>query len=268
MLTLEKWISTLAQLPTYDPRVSEWTALEIVRQLIASVQIFPKGRLETLDELHPSNILIPVSWLAPEPPSTFALPRWTWESWKQMVRSDTFNVQVVRRPISDFRRHLTEETSPDAEYLWLNRLRGVGLLLLGLCCRDFALPSAWNIRGAERDVTRYVRSRLENATISSRTQGIIEAALLSRSAETAFIIVNPRLFFGTRTMEVVNDTRTDPPLIASVQMLLGEISDAQAVLAERQISVLNHAARQLIPMNIFQLTRSAVSLDGSVDDIE
>jgi hypothetical protein len=109
---------------------------------------------------------------------------------------------------------------------------------------------------------------LENATISSRTQGIIEAALLSRSAETAFILFNPRMFFGNRPMQAVNDTRTDPPLIANVQTLLHELSIAQSVLAGRQISVLDHAARQLIPMNVFQLTRSAVPLDGLVDDTE
>jgi hypothetical protein len=270
LLTLETWISALTQLPTYDPRAGEWTALEIVRQLVAKVEIFPTGRLETLDELHPTNILIPKSWFGPKPPSAFALPRWTWESWKQIVRTGTSNVQVVKRPISDFRRHLAIEavSQDDGDDLWLNRLRGVGLLLLGLCCRDFALPSAWNIRGAERDVTGYVKGRLESATISSRTQGIIEAALLSRSAETAFILRNPRLFFGTRAMEAVNDTRADPPLIANVRMLLEEISIAQEVLAGRQISVLNHAARQLIPMNVFQLTRSAVPLDGLGDDTQ
>jgi hypothetical protein len=37
MLTLEDWVSELAKFPTYDPRVGEWTALEIVRQLVSSV---------------------------------------------------------------------------------------------------------------------------------------------------------------------------------------------------------------------------------------
>jgi hypothetical protein len=140
MLTLERWVLELAAFPTHDPRVGEWTALEIVRQLVSSVEVFPTGRLEILDRLHPSNVLVPVSWLLSQPLGEAALPRWTWESWKQAVRSGAPNVQLVPRPLSDYRRQLRVRADTDSEYLWLNRLRGIGLLLLGLCCRDFALP--------------------------------------------------------------------------------------------------------------------------------
>jgi len=268
-LSLEDWVSLIRELPSDDPRVGEWTALEIIRQLVASVEIFPTGRLETLDELHPSNVMVPASWREPKPPGNFTFPRWTWESWKQITRQKVSSVAIVKSPISDFRRDLTDlDLDSDPEHLWLKRLRGIGLLLLGLCSRNLALPAAWNIRGAERDVGRYVRARLEEATISSRTQGIIEAALLSRSIETALIRFNPKMFFGFRKSETVNDTATDPPLISDVQTLLNEIRTAQIVLERRQISVLHHAPRQLVPMNVFQLTRVATPLDMFPDDQE
>jgi hypothetical protein len=267
-ISLDSWVSAIAAFSDEDPRLGEWTALEIVRQLVSLVEVFQTGRLEILDELHPSNVLVPASWLEDRPPGTFTLPRWTWESWRQKVHEkDGRNIGVVKVPISDFRRDLTDGNR-DLEHTWLSRLRGIGLLLLGLCCRDFSLPSAWNIRGAERDVGRYVRARLEDATISSRTQGIIEASLLSRSAETALIRFNPQMFFGSRKTLSVNDTATDPPFIIDVKSLLHEISAAQSVLQKTQISVLNHAPRQLVPMSVYQLTRLAVPLNSFPDDAE
>ncbi|MDB5617039.1 hypothetical protein [Tardiphaga sp.] len=268
-VTLDDWLSSLSTLQPDDPRSGEWTALEIVRQLVSTVQIFPTGRIELLDELNPTNILLPKEWLAPNPPSNFTLRRWTWESWKQVVRQGEPNVTTVRYPISDFRRDLAE-TPLDREQnqQWLNRLRGVGLLLLGLCCQDFRLPASWNIRGSERDIGRFVKKRLEDATISSGTQGIIEAALLSRSAETALIRFYPQLFLGSRILDRVNDTASDPPLITDVAKLHSEILTSQETLERGQISVLNHAPRQLIPMNVFQLTRLTVSLDAESEDPE
>ncbi len=267
--SLEDWVVLITELPSDDPRGGEWTALEIIRQLVASVEIFPTGKLEILDELHPSNIMVPTSWREPNPPGKFTFPRWTWESWRQIVREKAPSVAIVKSPISDFRRDLTESNPDlDPDHLWLRRLRGIGLLLLGLCSRNLALPAAWNIRGAERDVGKFVRARLEEATISSRTQSIIEAALLSRSVETALIRFNPQIFFGSRKSETVNDTATDPPLISDIQALLKEIGTAQVVLERRQISVLHHAPRQLVPMNVFQLTRVATPLDMFPDDQE
>src|SRR4051812_36247527 len=88
---------------------------------------------------------------------------------------------------ANYRRHPIEEQTTDSEQLWRVRLRGVGLLLFGLCRRDFALPSSWNVRGLERDVIGYVKSQLEETAISSCTQAIVEAAVLPRNAETALM---------------------------------------------------------------------------------
>ncbi|MGY3486912.1 putative amidohydrolase [Bradyrhizobium sp. USDA 4011] len=95
-ISLESWLSSIATFSVEDPRIGEWTALEIVRQLVALVEVFPTGRLEILDELHPSNVLIPASWLEERPSGSFTLPLWTWESWRQKVRENNgLNVGVV-----------------------------------------------------------------------------------------------------------------------------------------------------------------------------
>jgi hypothetical protein len=266
MVTLEVWVSNLAELSPYDPRVGEWSALEVVRQLLASVRAFPTGSLDDLDDLHPSNILVPKTWLALRPPDDFSHTLWTWESWKQIARAHSPSVEVTKSPIADYRRQSGTSRPREPEYLWLNRLRATGLLLLGLSCRNFTLPSAWNVRGSERDIGYYVKSKLENIPISSRTQAIIEAALLPRSAETSIIRHNPWAFFGARASQIINDTRTDPPLIPDIMSLLDEILMAQKVLESSQISVLNHAARQLVPMNVVQLMGVAVPMFDTEDD--
>jgi hypothetical protein len=254
-ISLLQWVSHLKTLSPYDPRVSEWSALEIVRQLALTVQQFGQGKLDDLNNLHPSNIIVPRKWLEPNPSGVLPHLRWTWESWKQVAKSGA--IRITKNKIEDYRRHPIEGEANDPEYLWRARLRGVGLLLFGLCRRDFGLPSLWNVRGLERDVAGYIRYQLEETAISSRTQAIIESAVLPRSAETALMVRNLWAFFGNRLVTTINDTATDPPDIVDVQALVKNLEVAQEILGRNQISVLNHAARQLIPMNAVQLTKVA-----------
>ena len=243
----------------YDPRRSEWTALELLRQLLMKVRTFPDGKLEDLDHLHPANLLLSRKWMEPTPPPELHQGRWTWESWKHVVRATSDPVSLVRRKIIDFRRSPSSITE-DPEQLWDARLRGCGLLLLGLTDLDFRLPSLWNVRGLERDFAGYARSQLEQVPLSSRSLAIVEAALLPRSIETRFMMLFSWAFFGAKTPDVINDTTTDPPLIRDVEALLQMVVASQTVLERNQISVLHHAPRQLIPMNVIQMINSAIEL--------
>lgn len=253
--SLLEWTALLKSLSPYDPRVGEWSALEIVRQLATSVESFGTGTIAILDQLHPSNVVLPRAWMTSGPPADSAYQHWTWESWKQVAKRGP--VTVVKHKIQDYRRNPHGWGSADQDQLWRNRLRGVGLLLIGLCRRDFELPASWNVRGMERDITSLIKSQLEDATISSHTQAIIEAAVLPRSTETSLMIRNFWAFFGARAVTEINDTATDPPEISDIRDLIKQIEISQSILRDNQISVLNHAARQLVPMNAVQLTRVA-----------
>lgn len=266
-VSLESWIVRLSADSTgpHDPRRSEWTALEVLRQLLAAIGTFPGPEATVLDNLHPSNILIPKAWLDPPPPGQS--PDWTWDTWRYAVRTPKRSVAVVRNPVLDYRRRsLRDEAVLSASRDWQSRLRGCGLLLVGLLAQDFRLPVLWNVRGLERDVAGFVRAMLEEVPASSKTHAIIEAALLPRSNETALMRFDPWVFFGDRTVQTINDTRMDPPMITGVDELLKAIMDAQATLEARQISVLDHAPRQLIPLNVLQLVGAAVEMpDAEVD---
>lgn len=260
-VTAQEWITSVRTLTPYDPRVGEWTALEIIRQLLESVRRFPEGSLKQLDHLHPSNLLLPMTWLADKPPVQFAQSSWTWEAWRQVARDPARTVKLTRSTIKDYRRHPTAiwPLEPEA---WRGRLRAIGLLLLGLVRADFRLPAIWNVRGLERDVTTFVKKELEETALSSRSQAILEASLLPRSAETAIMRLNAWAFFGDPETPRINDTTTDPPDIPDLESLLAEIASAQSILQVKQISVLNHAPRQLIPMNVVQLGGTAVDIVG------
>ena len=265
-VTLLQWVSYLRSRPHYDPRSGEWSALEIIRQLAKAVQRFDGGTLADLDQLHPSNVLVPRVWTVPQPPTDESVQKWTWESWKQFARRGA--VKVVKNKIDDYRRSPLEGGGPeDVERLWRSRLRGVGLLLFGLCRHDFSLPAFWNVRGMERNVAGLVRSHLEEATVSSCTQTIIEAAVLPRSVETALMVRNFWAFFGIRSEVTINDTATDPPNIVDIQELVSQVQRAQSILEQNQISVMNYASRQLVPMNAVQLTRAA-TVPIQVEDAE
>ncbi|RWN27574.1 RNA-directed DNA polymerase [Mesorhizobium sp.] len=264
MISLENWVGRLGVIgiSNHDPRRSEWTALEILRQLLASITTFDSLEEAALDELHPSNVLLPRRWL--EPPPAGQPKGWTWETWRYAVRTPALSVKVVRYPIADYRRQPLGDLDPtDTQAQWRARLRGCGLLLLGLIAQDFRLPASWNVRGLERDIASFVRATLEQVPMSSLTHAIIEAALLPRSVETAIMRSAPWAFFGARTVRTINDTRADPPLISGVDELLDAIKDAQSTLEVRQISVLDNAPRQLLPMNVLQLTGAAVEMLGA-----
>lgn len=256
------WLNSLVARDPYDPRASEWTALEILRQLLKRIREFPGLEITVLDELHPANVLLPRAWLSEAPaPGIFVEARWTWETWKHVASSAKPGISLTRFPIQDFRRQPpTTIDDNDTHARWRARLRGCGLLLLGLVKRDFRLPAAWNVRGLERDTARFVKASLEEIPLSSHSHAIIEAALLPRSAETAVMRMDPWAFFGDQNVTSINDTTTDPPLILDVEGLSEAIVNAQRTLASGQISVLDHAPRQLIPMNVIQLVGAAVDL--------
>ncbi|MBX7532639.1 RNA-directed DNA polymerase [Qipengyuania sp. 1XM1-15A] len=258
-LSLIEWTAALEDLSRSDPRVSEWTALEIMRLLLDKTTSFGDGSIADLDELHPSNILLPSAWLQLPPQEEAGLVgQWTWTAWHSFARRA--QIEIVTNKIEDYRRQPLFGTDLSPVERWTYQLRGCGLLLLGLITRDFSLPAYWNVPGLERDITSFVRHCLEESIISSRSQSIIEAATLPRSVETRMIQNAPWAFFGNRASDIINDTRSDPPLLRDIAALKDAIVEAQQVLERNQLTVLNHAPRQLVPMNIIQLSKNAVEI--------
>jgi hypothetical protein len=262
MISIEDWIRATRSFDSSDPRGSEWTALELLRMIVTTTKKFGVS-LSRLDNLHPANVFVPKSWLSKSGASTRA--GWTWEAWKSEVAKSEDLISFSETPLVDYRlSHEGTESMAD----WDRQFRSCGLLLFSLLRKEFSLPAFWNVRGNQRDVAGFLKRELEEMVISSKTLDIVESALMPRSAETRIIVRFPQMFLGLEIPSgdrELKGTSTEPPVIRGPEELLPFIESAQLELSQLQISVLDHAPRQLVPMHVIQLTRTSVEVEVAAD---
>ena len=245
--TLLAWTTFARLQQPNDPRRSEWTALEIVRQVLGRFAEIGGPDIDELDRLHPENVLIDPSWLEP-PASALTNGRLTWDGWRTVTRA-----RPVRLHASGLEDYRYRELIGGNDRRWERRLRPIGQLLWGILRRDFHLPPAWNIRGQERSLVELVAWDLERLPISSFTLKILQACLLPRSVETAFVLDFPSLF-GNMRRKAADDAQFDRPIRSSV-MLDALLARAQDVLTRHQMTVLEYEPRQLIPVRLQHVGR-------------
>ncbi len=267
-ITLTEWTRFLSQeLSPFDPRRSEWTALEIVRQLVSPIVNELSVHQTRLDLLHPNNVLVPNEWRSAFP-SDRERARVSWEEWRHFANPNS-SAQITLRPsatsVKDY-RYFAHTQGGRKLNEWERRLTGVGRLLLDQLRLNHKAPRIWNIRGNEQvfplPQTRWIRS----LAISSLTLQIVEGCLGTRRAETRSITRNPSLF-GWIDGQAPNDADFDTPLLMGPNELLNAIASAQQVLVANQLAVSMNQPRQLIP---FRLTDFAAGTredeEGDADD--
>ena len=240
-MTLDEWAAwtaSRAESRPYDPRVAEWTALQIVSRIALALSNITT--LPTDYPVHPANFLVPRSWTKTKDDPL------TWERWRTTIGQR--GAVVLRRK---FRIHDSRfcRVFAAGELLEVDRepVRGLGLLLLGLLRRSFEWPAAWNPSGHQQAWAGIARTLTSTVACSSWTAAIIEACVVLRVRET---LLFPKLHDHTAT-----DTRFDPPQIDTIRELRQAINRAAEVLKTYQLSALNHEPRQLVPISLKQLTR-------------
>lgn len=249
-LSLVEWTEKAAVMESSDPRRSEWTALEIVRQIVEPI-FEPEGPdIDYLDRLHPEDVGIPLEWLPADwrtlPEATDSANMITWETWQSLTR----RIRIAHSPgMRDYRYHEVLVSVDDRA--WPRRLRALGQILWGILRQSFVLPAAWNIRGQERSLVEIVAQDIERLPISSFTISILRACLLPRSRETSMLTQFPMLF-GNAKGQSADDTEFDQS-IDSPGTLLAQIKQAQDILQKSQMTVLEHEPRQLIPVRLRQM---------------
>ncbi|WP_153002749.1 RNA-directed DNA polymerase [Sphingomonas endophytica] len=246
-VSLYGWIDALRGASVHDPRLTEWTALTLVRRLLEQT-IDPVQPLEVARRLHPANVRVPDAWADPEPD----LIKRTWEGWKAVAR-DGERPTLRSEPVLDYRYSVegasgTRLTEP---------LHAIGSLLWGLFRRDFALPSPWNIRGQERAVLRRLYADLESLPISSDSARFLRACLTPRGVENA----DPEVL--SMIEQVADDTEFELRFetLADVRDELGRIV---SVLESQQVTVMDHQPRQLVPVRLAEAAKAAVEEDADV----
>ena len=250
----------------FDPRSSEWTAIEIVRQLIEHlVNQLDEGNKITY--IHPDNVLIPARWMNKKIINPIG-ETISWESWRFFLKNSKpgQSVEIINpleNHIVDYRySHFPESGLNTGTYEEL--LTSIGRLLLGLLRTDHRAPRIWNIRGNEKVYQFPLPLIYRSLAISSSTLLILDSCLSGRSTETRTISRLPSLFGWSNDREV-NDIGFDPPLLEKPEDLLEEVEKAQKQLEEHQLAVSLNNPRQLIP---FQIKHIAVGkIDNEDEDL-
>jgi hypothetical protein len=243
-LTLDQWIRWIRlryRENAFDPRVTEWTALEIMDHVTEKGKVWLQGGSRKTYPLHPLNILIPHQWVHDK---TQLL---TWEHWKERIRRKPSILRLRESGwVEDFRYRfdLSPEMLPGHE---IGMIRGLGLLLLGLVSHSLEWPAIWNVRGHEWQYVPIVRGRMRNVPFSSWTHAILVACLLPRQLETAQQDAAFMCLFD-------DDTTLDPPGIENLEQFQSCIRKARQVLEGYQMTLQQHVPRQLIPVKLEHFT--------------
>lgn len=247
LMTWTRWVSQ--ECSPFDPRRSEWTALEIVRQLVSPALDVDVDQ-SVLDRLHPSNILVPEFWKT-RFPFDRARAGVSWEAWREAIQkqdNQAIKLRDTANSVLDY-RYSTSVLGARSLDDWDRRLIGFGRILLGLLREDHQAPRIWNIRGNEQIFFLPRGQIFQSLAISSSTLVLLEGCLSSRSAETRAIAQWPSMF-GWSDGREANDSEFDPPLLLGANELLSAIENAQQVLREHQLAVAFNHPRQLIPFRI------------------
>ncbi|AUS95241.1 hypothetical protein [Clostridium thermosuccinogenes] len=255
----------------YDPRLSEWTALEIVKRVakihnsvVHNIELLHNSQLfEDVNEryysVHPSNYILPKEWIE-------CRSNMSWEDWKNAIdihrNNKTVKLRKLKEVIYDYRYTPVILDPYSYENRELSVIHGLGILLIGLLSKSFSFPAIYNPIGMQKVWTSVLKAKLEYYPISSRTLGIIYGCLSKRNIETKFLSIYQH--------ELVpdDDTIFDPPHIFSISDFIQNIEKAQKILESYQLTVQEYSPRQLIPVSLIQLTRDYNPYKQIEDGIE
>ena len=255
-INLIEWCNSVIEneLSPSDPQNSEWTALEITKQITILLFAQPSFSMRAvklsnthLPRVHPQNFTLPAEILKSK--------NLTWDQWKSKINNSIRMVES-KYQVLDYRYSPMQPNS--GEYFdTINNTRGLGLILLGLLKKKFEFPPLWNGFG-QNEILNSLKTVLNmKINYSSWTLGILEGCLSARSIENLYI--NSRKIF--KNIELDNDQINDPLRIVNINQFVKYITKAEKVLEENQISTLKGKARQLIPVSIKQLTMPEWNVD-------
>lgn len=263
-ISVKDWTELVSQLDFFDPRRSEWTALEIAYQMIEEYLHFG-GNADDAELLyvHPNNVFLPKSWILSSD-GLLNSKVMTWSTWQEAIGSASNSIRIIsgRAGLSDYRFAEGEESPGGA--ISERQYSAIGRFILGMVRLDHSSPPIWNIRGNENVHPLTRREWFERVPISSLTLRLIESCLGRRAAETRLMKEKPS-FFGNGDGEAPNDTEFDPPELSGLEDLWNEIRRARDALKENQISVTLNQPRQLIPFKLSDFS-SRVEEDAAGED--
>lgn len=237
----------------FDPRLSEWAALEITSWIISivigKVEDIPfEAYFEPSDYskwIHPNNFILPEKIIS----EGHTL---SWENLRALFASA--EPDLAFRPenelIFDERFVATSDLGSSSKIE--SSITSICSLLICLLAKDYNLPPKWNPIGHQMAWLGLYKTKLKDVAISSFTRNIIDGCFSSKNKESRLY----KTMLGGLEYVPADDTINDPPAFYNLKELLSYIKKSQSYLVRQQISVSEHQPRQLIPVNLKMFKRS------------
>lgn len=239
----------------FDPRLTEWAALEIivrvakcVQEKIESISFFDLNeKHEYTTSIHPNNFVFSNEVINTD------IVGLTWEKTRAIFDHPEFKVEFKTQPnlVKDLRyvpsMHLISQSEKVEACI-----NGLGSLLVCLLAKSYFLPSKWNPLGHQLTWTNLYREKLRDVPISSFTRNILDGCFSKKNKETKF----QNTFQIELSFIPDDDTLNDPPDFFDISDFISYILKSKENLEMQQISVANHQPRQLTPINLKMFRRN------------
>ncbi len=240
---LNQWLSIVIDRtranPWTDIRLSEWTILEIIRQIAVLLDNKLKDPFDQNErqyyKVHPSNYLIPRSWYE-EHSKTL-----TWARWEKLTKDDPVRLIPESAFIDDFRYFpIRDQWRQNYHWFFGNQfiiVTGLSVLTAKLISKTFDWPATTNKLAFIDKLFAMAAHSIEHQPVSSDTR----------------IMLNQN--FSKDDMDFLTGYRfsgLNGP-VRNLTSLVERIEQIQKLLTNDHLTLVNHAPRQLTTIDIDKL---------------
>lgn len=239
----------------FDPRLSEWTALELVRQVIQEItttahDFFSKNAEK---KIHLANFKLHADLLGDREKIS------SWHDWSCEVKENSIQIVDSNSQISD-ERYITKGLLESEQKVGEKaKVHALGMILLQLVTHETDFPWVWNSTDKSLVMENLYYKRTQEMPISSYTLLILQGCFSSKNRE---------IFFWAKEQEFVNaksDVTKEIPPIHDVYTLNKYIIKAQTIIEGYQLSMEDNAPRQLLPISLEQLSVQNNPFDNNIN---
>lgn len=238
-----------------DPRLSEWTMLEIISQIAEAYSEKINDKLQViirglnLSCFHPANFIISSNWKVQR-------SKLTWESWRRKIRAKDARITIVNDSdlIDDF-RYFPSEKNWQSKFYWLFGTREediivcLTVLLVQLTARSFQWPSAASKRMFIDQLFSTALHAIESESLSSDTR-LLVGAILSRKEAGLYYGEQPVQLSEGRSLRTLKDFKAE---LAKIQKKLEKYQFSMRDKMPRQLTMIDIDAMNTQPDKFFQL---------------
>jgi hypothetical protein len=243
-ISLDDYLQKLLELNTnktkVDIRLSEWSLLEILRQVtkvldipLSEFSIFNDENKNTC-KIHPANYLVPEIWL------DYNIN--TWGSWKKIVAQNSIKLINDELLIDDYRFFPINKLWKQSEISWFfgmgsfSVIIGLSSLFVKLLSNSFEWPAATNKLLFIDKVYNNVLKILNETNVSTNTRQVITKIFSKKDVD----------YFGNREFSNVLDSTS----INNLNDFKLVIEKLQKELENKRFSVYDGKPRQLTVIDI------------------